>query len=96
MGVGRRIDPSKEDSDKIAYRQLKELVDEPLPSESKKDRCEPNLKLGMRSGAKKSSKSRIHVSRVYSYNELIEYRPRREDSNDDSFWFNLDDTEMEF
>ena len=29
MGVGSRIDPSKEDSDEVAYRQLKELVDEP-------------------------------------------------------------------
>ena len=50
----------------------------------------------MRSGAKKGSKSRIHGSGVYSYDELIEYRPRREDSDDDSFRFNLEDTEMEF
>ena len=39
LGVGSRIDPSKEDSDEIAYRQLKELVDELLPSGSKKDRA---------------------------------------------------------
>ena len=60
MGVGSRKDPSKEDSDKIAYRRLKELVDEPLPFGSKEDRCKPNFKLvslGMRSGAKKISKS---------------------------------------
>ena len=57
MGVGSRIDPSKEDSNEVAYRQLKELVDEPLPSGSKEDSCEPNLKLGMRSGAKKGSTS---------------------------------------
>ena len=57
MGVGSRIDPSKEDSDEVAYRQLKELVDEPLPSGSKDESCEPNPKLGMRSGAKKGSKS---------------------------------------
>ena len=57
MGVGSWIDPSKEDSDEIAYRQLKELVDEPLPSGSKEDRNKPNFKLGMRSGAKKNSKS---------------------------------------
>ena len=94
MGVGSRKDPSKEDSDKIAYRQLKELVDESLPSGSKEDKCKPNFKLGIRSGAKKISKSRVHHSRVYSYNELIEYRPRREDSDDDSFRFTLDDTEM--
>ena len=58
-------------------------------------KIEPNLKLGMRSGAKKDSKSRIHDSRVYSYDELIEYRPRREDLDDDSYWFNLEDTKME-
>ena len=50
----------------------------------------------MGSGAKKISKSRVHDSRVYSYNELIEYRIRREDSDEDNFRFNLDDTEMEF
>ena len=64
MGVGSRIDPSKEDSDEIAYRQLKELVDEQLPSGSKEDRSKPNFKLGMRSGAKKIPKSRVHDSRV--------------------------------
>ena len=57
MGVGSRIHPSKEDSNEVAYRQLKELVDEPLPSGSKDESCEPNPKLGMRSGAKKGSKS---------------------------------------
>ena len=81
MGVGSRIDPPKVDSDEIAYRQLRELVDEPLPSGSKEDRCKPNFKLespGMRSGTKKISKSWIHDSRVYSYDEPIEYRPRRD------------------
>ena len=45
---------------------------------------------------KKGSKSRIRDSRVYSYDELIEYRPKRDDSDDDSFRFNLEDKEMEF
>ena len=60
MGVGSRIDLSKEDSNEIAYRQLKELIDEPSPSGRKEDKSKPNFKLvslGMRSGAKKISKS---------------------------------------
>ena len=76
MGVGSRIDPSKEAEDEVEYKQLKELVDEPLPSGSKGESCTPIPKVGMRSGAKKGSKSRINDSRVYSYDELIEYRPR--------------------
>ena len=88
-GVGSRLDLSREDSDEKAYRLLKELVDEPEPSGS---RMEP--KKGVSSGTKK--KSRIRDSRVYSYDELIEYRPRMEDSDDDSFRFNVNDTDMEF
>ena len=45
---------------------------------------------------KKGSKSRTHDSRVYSYDELIEYCPKRDDSDDDNFRFSLDDKEMEF
>ena len=90
-GVGSRLDLSREDSDEKAYRLLKELVDEPEPSRS---RMEP--KKGVSSGTKKKSRSRIRDSRVYSYDELIEYRPRMEDSDDDSFWFKVNDTDMEF
>ena len=90
-GVGSRIDLSRKDSDEKAYRLLKELVDEPEPSGS---RMEP--KKGLSSGAKKKSRSRIRDSRVYSYDERIEYRPRMEDSDDDSFRFNVNDTDMEF
>ena len=50
----------------------------------------------MRLGMKKGSKSRIRDSRVYSYDELIEYRPKRDDSDDDSFQLDLVDKEMEF
>ena len=57
MGVGSRIDPSTEESGEVAYRQLKELVDEPVPSGSKEESSKPKLKLGMRFGAKKGSKS---------------------------------------
>ena len=60
MGAGSQIDPSKDDSNETAYRQLKELIDEPSPSGSKEDKSKPNFKLvslGMRSGAKKISKS---------------------------------------
>ena len=49
----------------------------------------------MRSGAKKIAKTRIHDSRVYSYDELIEYRHRMQD-DDDSFQFNIDDVEKVF
>ena len=64
-----------------------------------RDKFKPNFKLAsrrMRAGTKKSSKAQILDRRVYSYDELIEYRPRLEDSDDDSFWFNLDDAEKEF
>ena len=50
----------------------------------------------MRAGAKKISKARIRDTRVYSYDELIEYRPRLEDSDDDSFRFNIADAEKQF
>ena len=50
----------------------------------------------MRSGGKKGSKSQIIDSRVYSSDELIKYRPRREDSDDDNFRFNVEDAEREF
>ena len=98
MGVGSQIDPSSEDSAEVAYRQLKKLVDEPSPSGSREKSCKPSLKLkiGMRPVGKKGSKSRIIDSRVYFYDELIEYRPRREDSDDDNFRFNVEDIEMEF
>ena len=45
---------------------------------------------------KKGSKSRTRDSRVYSYDELIEYRPKRDDLDDDNFGFSLDDKKMEF
>ena len=50
----------------------------------------------MRAGAKKIAKTWICDSRVYSYDELIEYRPRMEESDDDSFQFSIDDVEKEF
>ena len=97
MGVGRPTILSKEieDESEKVYKQLKELVDEPVAVEDKGERSKPKPKVGMRSGMKKGSKSRTRDSRVYSYDELIEYRPKRTDSNDDNFWFRLDDKEME-
>ena len=94
MGVGSQIILSKEPEDESedVYRQLKELVDEPVASGSKGEPLNPNPKIGMRLGMKKDSKSRI----CDSYDELIEYRPKRDDSDDDSFRFNLEDKEMEF
>ena len=99
VGVGSRIDLTGEGSDEVAYRQLKELVDEPSSSDTRKDKSKLDFKQisrGMRAGAKKISKTRICNTRVNSYDELIEYRPRLEDSDDDSFRFNLDDAEKEF
>ena len=98
MGVGSRIVPSKgtEDKSEDVYRQLKKLMDEPVDSGSKGEPSKPKSKIGMRTGMKKSSKSWVRDSRVYSYDELIEYRPKRDDSDDDSFRFNLEDKEMEF
>ena len=57
MGVGSQIDPSTEDSAEVAYRQLKELVDEPSPSGSRETNCKPSFKfkVGMRSVGKKGS-----------------------------------------
>ena len=71
-------------------------MDEPVASENKGEPSKPKPQVGMRSGMKKGSKSRIHDSRVYSYDELIEYRPKRDDSDDFSFRFDLEDKEMEF
>ena len=71
-------------------------MDEPVDSGSKGEPSKPKSKIGMRTGMKKSSKSWVRDSRVYSYDELIEYRPKMDDSDDDSFRFNLDDKEMEF
>ena len=98
MGVGSRIILSKEPGDESedVYRQLKELVDEPVASGSKGEPHKSNPKIGMRLGMKKGSKSRICDFRVYSYDELIEYRPKRDDSDDNSFRFDLEDKEMEF
>ena len=98
MGVGSRIIPSKETEDESedVYRQLKNLVDEPVGSGSKGEPSKPKPKVGMRSGMKKGSKSRICDSRVFSYDELIEYHPKRDNSDDDSFRFSLEDKEMEF
>ena len=98
MVVGSRIILSKETKDESedVYRQLKELVDEPGASESKGESTKPKPKIGMRPRMKKGSKSRIRDSRVYSYDKLIEYRPKRDDSDDDSFRFSLEDKEMEF
>ena len=45
---------------------------------------------------KKGSKSWIRDSRVYSYDELIEYPPKWYDSEEDNFRFSLDDKEKEF
>ena len=75
MGVGSRIILSKEPGDESedVYRQLKELVDEPVASGSKGEPHKSNPKIGMRLGMKKGSKSRICDFRVYSYDELIEY-----------------------
>ena len=86
-----RIIPSQENEDESedVYRQLKELVDEPVASGSKEEPSKSKPRIGMRPGMKKGSKSRIHSSRVYSYDKLIEYHPRRNDSDDDSFRLNL-------
>ena len=98
MGVGSQIDPSKEVEDEAddVYRQLKEMLDEPVASGSKGESSKPKPKVGMRPGVMRGSNSRIGNSRVYSYYELKEYQPRRDDSNDDSFRFNIEDTKMEF
>ena len=98
MGVGSRIVPSKgtEDESKDVSRQLKKLVDEPVASENKGEPGKPKPQVGMRSGMKKGSKSRIRDSRVYSNDELIEYCPKRDDSDDESFRIRLEDKEMEF
>ena len=98
MGVGSRIILSKETEDESedVYRQLKELVNEPVAFGSKGEPSKPKPKIGMRIGMKKGSKSWIRDSRVCSYDELIEYRPKRDDADDDSFRFDLEDQEMEF
>ena len=60
LGVGSWIDLSREGSDEVACRQLKELLDEPSSSDSKKDKSKPNFKLvsrGMRAAGKKISKA---------------------------------------
>ena len=72
------------------------MLDEPVASGSKGECNKPKPKVGMRTGVMRGSNSRIGNSRVYSYDELIEYQPRRDDSDDDSFRFNIEDTEMEF
>ena len=88
MGVGSQIILSKEPEDESedVYRQVKELVDEPVASGSTGEPLKSNPKIGMRLGMKKGSKSRIHDSRVYSYDKLIEYCPKRDDSDDDIFF----------
>ena len=100
MGVGSRIDLPREGSVEVAYRKLKEVLDEPSSSDNKKDKSKPYFKSvsrGMRAGAKKIAKTRIRDTKVYSYDEIIEYRPRmEEDSDDDSFRFSIDDVEKEF
>ena len=99
MEVGSRIDLPREGSVEVAYRQLREVIDEPSSSDNKKEKSKPDFKSvsrGMRAGAKKIAKTRIRDSRVYSYDELIEYRPRMEESDDDSFQFSIDDVEKEF
>ena len=98
-GVGSRIDLPREGSVKIAYRKLKEVIDEPSSPGNKKGSPKPDFKAvsrGMRAGAKKIAKTRIRDTRKYSYDELIEYRPRMEESDDDSFQFSIDDVEKEF
>ena len=69
MGVRSWTILSKETEDESedVYRQLKELVDEPVASENKGELSKPKPKVGMRSGMKKGSKSQIRFSRVYSY-----------------------------
>ena len=60
MGVGSQIDLTGEGSDEVAYRQLKELVDEPSSSDTRKDKSKLDFKQisrGMRAGAKKISKA---------------------------------------
>ena len=99
MGVGSRIDLPREGSVETAYRRLKEVIDEPSSPVNKKGSFTPDFKAvscGMRSGSKKIARTQIRDTRVYSYVELIEYRPMLEDSDDDSFWFSIDDTKKEF
>ena len=66
MGVGSWIILSKEtkDESKDVYRQLKELVDEPVASERKGEPHKSKSKIGMKLGMKKGSKSQICDSRV--------------------------------
>ena len=90
MGVGSRIDLPREGSVETAYRRLKEVIDEPSSPVNKKGSSKPDFKAvsrGMRAGAKKIAKTRIRDWRVYSYDELIEYRPSMEELDDDSFTF---------
>ena len=51
-------------------------MDEPVASGSRGEPNKPKPKVGMRSGMKKGSKSRIRDSRVYSYDKLKEYPQR--------------------
>ena len=98
MGVRSRIDLPQEGSVEAAYRRLKKVIDEPSSPDNKKGSSKPDFKAvsrGMRSGAKKIAKTRIHDSKVYAYDELMEYRPRMQD-DDDSFQFNIDDVEKIF
>ena len=99
MGVGSQIDLPREGSVEIAYRKLKEVIDEPSSFGNKKEKSKPDFKAvsrGMRAGAKKIAKTRIRDTRVYSYDELIEHRHRMEEDDDDSFQFSIDDVEKEF
>ena len=77
VGVRSRIDLPREGSVETANRRLKEVIDEHSSPDNKKGSSKPDFKAvsrGMRSGAKKIAKTRIHDLRVYSYDELIEYR----------------------
>ena len=67
MGVRSRIDLPREGSVETAYRRLKKVIDEPSSPDNKKGSSKPDFKAvsrGMRSGAKKIAKTRIHDSRV--------------------------------
>ena len=100
MAVESLINPidRAESSDDAVVRQIQELLDEPVASGSGGSVPKQKSRTGMRAGVAKSSRSssRIGDSSVYTYDELIEHRPKRYDSDNDEFRFNIEDVERKF
>ena len=92
------IKPRKEESvDSRAFRDLEELLDEAVPSGSKKNsNIFSSSKISMRrsSGNGSKRKPRIGDKRMYSYDEIIECQEKLNDS--DEFQFCIDDVEKNF